>query len=305
MESNPQTNAKIACRVSLCNIGGNALLAIFKLTAGILAHSSAMISDAIHSTSDILFSLTVMIGAKMAAKQPDPEHEYGHERLECIAAVLLSLVLAVTGCGIGFSGVIKMIRASYGDLTVPGMLALIAAACSILCKELMYRYTRYAARKTGSSALNADAWHHRSDSFSSIGSLLGIWGARMGFPVLDPVASLVICLFILKVSLDIFRQSVSELTDRSCPPYVEAEMRELVAAQAGVERLDVLHTRQFGSRVCVDVEVEADSALPLSRAHAIAHQIYTAIRTDFPRVKHCMVHINPSGPSESEAPIQQ
>jgi cation diffusion facilitator family transporter len=235
-----------------------------------------------------------MIGVKLAARQADNDHEYGHERLECIAALLLAVVLALTGVGIGWSGIQKMMQASYGTLEAPGLLALVAAIISIGCKEAMYWYTRNAAKKADSSALMADAWHHRSDALSSVGSLIGIAGARMGFPILDPLASLVICLFILKVSYDIFRESVKELTDRSCPASVEKEMREVIVRQEGVKQLDLLHTRQFASRIYVDVEISADGSLTLYESHDIAQRVHDIIEKDFPRVKHCMVHVNPT-----------
>jgi cation diffusion facilitator family transporter len=294
MNFDAQAKAKLALKVSWVSIWVNSLLSAFKLAAGILAHSSAMVSDAIHSASDVFSTFTVMIGVKLAARQADNDHEYGHERLECIAALLLAVVLALTGVGIGWSGIQKMMQASYGTLEAPGLLALVAAIISIGCKEAMYWYTRNAAKKADSSALMADAWHHRSDALSSVGSLIGIAGARMGFPILDPLASLVICLFILKVSYDIFRQSVKELTDRSCPASVEKEMREVIVRQEGVKQLDLLHTRQFASRIYVDVEISADGSLTLYESHDIAQRVHDIIEKDFPRVKHCMVHVNPT-----------
>jgi cation diffusion facilitator family transporter len=294
MNFEAQAKAKLALKVSWVSIWVNSLLSAFKLAAGILAHSSAMVSDAIHSASDVFSTFTVMIGVKLAARQADNDHEYGHERLECIAALLLAVVLALTGVGIGWSGIQKMMQASYGTLEAPGLLALVAAVISIGCKEAMYWYTRNAAKKADSSALMADAWHHRSDALSSVGSLIGIAGARMGFPILDPLASLVICLFILKVSYDIFRESVKELTDRSCPASVEKEMREVIVRQEGVKQLDLLHTRQFASRIYVDVEISADGSLTLYESHDIAQRVHDIIEKDFPRVKHCMVHVNPT-----------
>ncbi|MCD8190718.1 MAG: cation diffusion facilitator family transporter [Clostridiales bacterium] len=294
MELDPKTKAKIAYRVSWTSVWGNILLAAFKLAAGLLAHSSAMVSDAVHSASDVFSTFTVMIGVRLSSRQADADHEYGHERLECIASLLLAALLAATGLGIGYSGIQKIAQASYGQLEAPGRLALVAAAVSIVCKEAMYWYTRRAAKQTGSSALLADAWHHRSDALSSVGSLIGIWGARMGWPVLDPAVSLVICLFILKVSYDVFRQAVNELTDRSCPAYIEEEMRISILRQTGVERLDLLRTRQFGTRVYVDVEIAADGELSLTQAHGIAQRVHDAIEREFPSVKHCMVHVNPT-----------
>lgn len=192
---------QVANKVSLITIIGNILLSLIKLLAGIIAHSNAMISDAIHSASDVFSTFIVIIGIKLASRKPDKEHPYGHERLECVAAIVLAIVLFVTGLGIGSSAFKNIVSGNYKELQVPGILALAAAILSILCKEGMYWYTRYYAKKIDSSALMADAWHHRSDAFSSIGALIGIAGARLGLPIMDSIASLVIFLFINKGSI--------------------------------------------------------------------------------------------------------
>ena len=200
---------KLAMHVSLVTILGNLVLSVFKLAAGIIAHSGAMVSDAVHSASEVLSTFVVIAGVKLSGKASDKEHPYGHERFECVAAILLAVMLAATGIGIGWAG-IRNITGDSSALTVPGGLALVAAVISIVSKEAMYWYTRAAAKKIGSSALMADAWHHRSDALSSIGSFVGILGARLGLPVLDPVASVVICVFILKAAFDVFRDAVSK-----------------------------------------------------------------------------------------------
>ena len=176
---------------------------------------------------------------------------------------------------------------------MPGVLALVAAIVSIAAKEGMFWYTRRAADKIHSAALMADAWHHRSDALSSVGSLVGIAGAQLGLPILDPIASLVICLFILKASYDIFMSAVRQLVDQSADPEVESAMAETIQAQDGVLRLDLLRTRQFGSRLYVDVEISADGNQSLASAHEIADRVHDQIEADFPAVKHCMVHVNP------------
>ena len=258
-----------------------------------MGRSAAMVSDAVHSASDVFSTLIVMVGLHLARQSEDSDHEYGHERLECVAAILLSVVLAVTGGIIGVSGVKHILSIEGSRPSVPGLMALWAAVISIAAKEGMYWYTRRAAKKCGSAALMADAWHHRSDALSSVGSLIGIAGARLGIPALDPVASLVICLFILKAAVDIFRDAVSKLTDRAASPGLEQEMGAVVLEQEGVRRLDLLKTRQFGSRIYVDVEFSADGDLSLVEAHAIAQQVHDRIEAAFPSVKHCMVHVNP------------
>lgn len=284
----------LAMKVSWQTMVLNLLLSAGKLAAGLVGHSAAMVSDAVHSASDVFSTVIVMIGLKLSGRAADSDHEYGHERLECVAAVLLAVVLALTGGAIGVSAIRDIASARYADLEIPGTVALWAAAVSIAVKEGMFWYTRWAAGKCGSAALMADAWHHRSDALSSVGSLIGVAGARLGFPILDPIASLVICLFILKAALDIFRDAVEKLTDRAASPRLEREMGELVLRQEGVRSLDLLKTRQFGAKLYVDVEFSADGDLPLVEAHAIAQAVHDQIEQAYPQVKHCMVHVNPA-----------
>jgi cation diffusion facilitator family transporter len=287
-------------RVSRNSIIVNLLLSTFKLSAGVLAHSSAMISDSAHSLSDVLSTVIVMIGVKLANQKSDRDHPYGHERLECVAGILLSAGLFAVGIGIGMSGVRDVIRGNYTSLVQPGLAALIAAAASIAVKEGMYRYARSAAERTDSSALMADAWHHRSDALSSIGSFGGILGARMGFPVLDPLAGVVICAFILKASFDIFMDSVGKMTDKACDDPTQREIRALILEQKDVIGVDQLKTRVFGDKIYVDVEISADGNSTLHTAHAAAQRVHDAIESRFPKVKHCMVHVNPSGRDHME-----
>ncbi len=286
-------STKIIMRVSNVSIVINMLLSAVKLVAGFAANSGAIISDAIHSASDVFSTIIVMIGAGAAAKKADHDHPYGHERMECIAAVILSAVLFVTGLGIGVDGVKKIASARLEPLVVPGALALGAAALSIIVKEAMFWYTRHYGKKVDSTALMADAWHHRSDALSSVGSFVGILGARLGFPVCDPIASVVICLFILKAAYDICKEALDKMVDKSCDDETEREMAEIIKLQDGVISLDLLMTRMFGSKIYVDVEISADANISLIRAHAIAEQVHHAIERSFPKVKHCMVHVNP------------
>ncbi|MDO5549114.1 MAG: cation diffusion facilitator family transporter [Eubacteriales bacterium] len=289
-----KTNEQIAMHVSRVSIAGNLLLSLFKLVAGLLAHSGAMISDAIHSASDVISTIIVMVGIRMSNKASDRDHQYGHERMECVAAILLSIALGATGLGIGASGLNKILSAAEIPLTVPGRLALAAAVISILSKELMYQYTRFAAKRIRSSALLADAWHHRSDALSSIGSFIGIFGARLGFPVLDPLASIVICLFIIKAAYDIFRDAISKMTDRAADEKTAHRILEVCAVQEDVVAVDSVKTRLFGDRIYVDVEIAVDGSMPLRQAHAAAERTHDAIEKQFPAVKHCMVHVNPA-----------
>lgn len=284
---------KVANRVSVITIIGNVVLSVFKLLAGIFAHSGAMISDAIHSASDVFSTFVVMIGIRMSAKESDKEHPYGHERLECVAAIVLAMILFMTGFGIGASAFKNIISGDYAVLQVPGMLALIAAIISIVAKEAMYWYTRHYAKKIDSGALLADAWHHRSDALSSIGALVGIGGARMGCPVMDSVASLVIFFFILKAAYDIFKDAMDKMVDHACDEETEAQMRECVMKQEEVLGIDMLQTRIFGNKIYVDVEIQVNGEYTLREAHGIAENVHERIEQSFPKVKHIMVHVNP------------
>ena len=285
---------KVANQVSFVTIVVNILLAFMKLLAGVFAHSNAMISDSIHSASDVFSTMIVVIGIKLSSKQPDKEHPYGHERMECVAAIVLSMVLFMTGLGIGVEALTDVLKGEYSHLQVPGMLALAAAVISIVSKEAMYWYTRYYAKKIDSSALMADAWHHRSDAFSSVGSLIGIGGAMLGFPVLDPLASVVICIFILKVAFDIFKDALDKMLDTSCSEEYEEKLADYIRKSRGVERLDLLRTRMFGNKVYIDAEIAVDGTLSLKDAHAIAEDVHDNVEKKFPNTKHIMIHVNPA-----------
>lgn len=285
---------KIANKVSFLTILANTGLSLLKLLAGILAHSSAMISDAIHSASDVFSTIVVIIGIRLASKEPDREHPYGHERLECVAAIVLAIVLLITGLGIGADALGKIMKGNYDNLQTPGVPALIAAILSIAVKEGMYWYTRFYAIKIDSSALMADAWHHRSDAFSSIGALIGIAGARLGYPIMDSVASLVIFLFIVKAAYDIFKDALDKMVDHSCDEETEKAIYACVMKNEKVLGIDLLQTRIFGNKIYVDVEIAADGSYTLREAHTIAEAVHEDIEKNFPKVKHIMIHVNPA-----------
>lgn len=293
MQTNTDDFERIATHVSIISIIGNTLLSLFKAFAGLIAHSGAMISDAVHSASDVISSIIVIIGVKLSAKESDKEHPYGHERFECVAAIILAVILFMTGLMIGMEALKDMIQGKYQTLSIPGSIALIAAIVSIISKEAMYWYTRFYAIQYESSALMADAWHHRSDALSSIGALIGIIGARMGYPVLDEVASFVICLFILKAAYDIFKDAINKMIDHACDENTQKALRQCASKQEGVLCIDVLQTRQFGNKIYVDIEIGADENLTLNESHSIAERVHNAIETKFPKVKHIMVHVNP------------
>lgn len=287
-----ENRTQLTMRVSRRSIAANVLLSIIKLLAGIFARSGAMVSDAIHSASDVVSTVIVMIGVKASEKASDREHPYGHERMECVAAIVLSAILMGTGLLVGWSGIEKILHRE--ELPVPGVAALLAAVLSIAVKEGMFWYTRHYARQLDSEALMADAWHHRSDALSSVGALLGIAGARLGHPILDPLSSVVICVFIGKAAIDIFRDAVDKMVDHSCDEATERAIRGCVMGHDGVEHIDLLRTREFGNRIYIELEISVDGQLPLVDAHAIAEQVHSDVETAFPQVKHIMIHVNPA-----------
>lgn len=285
---------KTAVRVSAISIIGNAALSLFKFLIGLIAHSGAMVSDAVHSASDVFSSIIVIIGVKISSKASDRDHPYGHERFECVAAIVLSVVLLLSGLYIGYTAIDKLLFENAQTFVIPGTLALIAAFISILCKELMYWYTRFYAKRFDSAALMADAWHHRSDALSSVGALIGIAGAKMGFPMLDTVASLVICLFIIKAAYDIFKNAVSQLVDRSCSEETEQAIIRCAAEQDGVIGVELIQTRMFGNRIYADIEICAHGNITLTQSHEIAQRVHNAIEERFSKIKHIIVYVRPS-----------
>lgn len=292
-DTKPDETAVIR-KLSLVGIIGNVFLSAFKFVAGIMGNSSAMVSDAVHSLSDVFATFIAFLGIRFGRREADASHPYGHERIESLAAVVLGLILLVTGVGIGWVGLEKILAGNYESLPIPGMIALIAAIVSIAVKEGMFWYTRHWARVIRSSAFEADAWHHRSDAMSSIGALVGVGGSMLGYPVLDPIASVVICLFILKQGISIIYDALKKMLDTSCGEQFEKEVRQLVDAEDQVERIDMLRTRMFGDKVYIDMEIAIDGSMQLTDAHAIAERVHDDIEHAFPEVKHVMIHVNPA-----------
>lgn len=272
----------------------NIVLSIFKFLAGLIGHSSAMISDSIHSLSDVISTIIVIIGVKLSNKQADNDHPYGHEKIECIATITLAIILSITGITIGYSGIINIVNSNYKLSKEPSVLALSAAIISIIVKEAMYWYTRYYAKKIKSNALMADAWHHRSDALSSVGSFIGILFSLIGFKIFDPVASIIICIFIVKVGIDIFLDASSKLVDKSCDSQTIISLKETIMENKEVIAIDSLMTRLFGNKVYIDVEIRLNGDLKLNEAHDIAESVEKTIEDKFSDIKHCMIHINPN-----------
>ena len=286
-----KNNEKIAIKVSVISIILNCLLTLIKFISGVISKSSAMISDSVHSLSDVLSTFVVIIGVKISNKKADSDHPYGHERIECISAIILSGMLFIIGALIGINGIKNVTNSS--NLVMPGVLALIASIISIISKEAMYQYTIRVSKKINSAALKADAWHHRSDALSSIGSFIGILGSRLGFKIFDPLASVIISLCIIKVSIDIFKDAIDKMVDKSCDKEVIDKVISVIEKNESVKNIDDIKTRQFGNKAYVDVEISVDENLLLKDAHKIAEEIHDSVENEINIVKHCMVHVNP------------
>lgn len=280
-------------RVGIVTLIINTFLAIFKLLAGIIGHSSAMVSDAIHTFSDGISTIIVMIGIRVSCREPDQKHQYGYERYECVAAVLLAGILGIAGFTIGYDGLQTVLHMQEHTIAVPTLLPLLAALISIAVKEGMYRYTIIAARKIHSGALKADAWHHRSDAISSIGSFIGILGARLGFPILDPLASIFISLFILKTAYDVFMDAIRKMTDTAAEAETVDTIKDIVLSHPGVLGIDTLYTRVFADRIFVDIDVYASPESTLSTAETISSGLCERMYAEIPSIKRGHIQVLP------------
>lgn len=291
--SGSKENEKAAVKVSLITLVSNIILSSFKLIAGILGKSYAMVADAVHSFSDVFTTVIVIIGFKISSKKADKSHPYGHERFECVTALLLSFTLFAVGAIIGYNAIINLINGEYKVAEVPSLIALIAAIVSIVVQGVLFLIAYRVAKKINSGSLKADAWHHLSDSLSSIGSFIGILGAILGVGILDVIAGFVICLMIMKVSIDIFIDSVKKMTDTSAPIETQFEIEKIAKSVDGVIRVDSIRTRLFGNMIYIDIEIACDKEIKLIEAHEIAQEVHNEIEAQIKTVKHCLVHINP------------
>ncbi|MDU7244213.1 MAG: cation diffusion facilitator family transporter [Clostridia bacterium] len=283
-------NYKEGIVLSLWTLGLNFLLGSVKLAAGLWGRSSAMVADAAHSYSDCASTVAVIAGLKMASKSADADHPYGHEKYELIFANILSILLGLTAVKIGYDALMVIAHGSY---QVPGLAPLLAAVFSVAVKEVMYRLTLRKAKKIGSVAMEADAWHHRSDALSSVGAFVGILGARLGLPVLDPVTGLLVSILVLKVAIDLYRKSVSGLVDSSTDAETVTRIQQLLADMDGIEEVNSLKTRVFGASAYADVTIKVDGALTVEEGHDIATLAHNKIEANLPKIKHIMVHIEP------------
>ncbi len=284
-------------KVTLVGSAANVLLTLFKFVAGIVGHSAAMTADAVHSLSDLLTDAVVLLFVHISGKPEDCDHDYGHGKYETLATTLIGVALAAVAVGIGYKAVASLLFwYRGGTLVAPGMLALWAALVSVLLKELVYQYTVRRGRTLNSPAVEANAWHHRSDALSSLGTLVGIGGAILlgdRWTVLDPLASLVVTLFILRVAWKLLKQGIDELLEASLPDEVERQILDIVATFPDVHDPHHLRTRRIGSRYAIELHIRMDGSLPLSTAHARTCEIEQALKAHFGSTTHITLHVEP------------
>lgn len=280
-------------------VGGvvNVLLLLFKFIAGILGHSAAMVADAVHSLSDFLTDIVVLIFVRISSKPKDKTHEYGHGKYETLAMTLIGVALFVVAIGIIYNGLTKIVSFVNGDtLKAPGMLALWAALLSVVLKEGVYRYSMVKARELNSQAVEANAWHHRSDALSSVGTAVGIGGAiflGQRWAVLDPVASVIVGVFIVKVSVDMLRKGIGDLMEHSLPDSVEEEILALVASLPGDVKPHDLRTRRLGNHYAIELHILMDGDISLRDAHDKASEVEDLLRDHYGEETHVAVHVEP------------
>jgi cation diffusion facilitator family transporter len=289
-------SAKTGIKVSAISIIASVFLSGLKLATGILGHSSAMISDAVNSLSDIASYTVVMGGVAASDKRADSHHQYGHDKMESIVSIILALAIFLTGLSIGWNGILKV--SNPQSIIIPSILPLIGAVFSITIKLFLWGYTSREGKKTGLNSLKALAADHLSDVFASCGTFIGVIGSRLGLPVSDPIASIIIALLIMRTAYGIFRASANVLLDISVDHETLKTLESAILANAQVKKIDLLRTRSVGARYYVEVEIRCCRNLPLHEAHAIAEEVHDRIEHDFPKVKHVMVHTNPCSGDE-------
>ena len=275
----------------------NVVLLLFKFVAGIVGHSAAMIADAVHSLSDFVTDIIVLVFVRISGKPTDKSHEYGHGKYETLATTLIGLALLIVAVGIVYSALTKIIAwAQGGTLEAPGMLALWAALLSIILKEAVFHYSMVQARKLKSQAVEANAWHHRSDALSSIGTAIGIGGAIFlgeRWTVLDPMAGIIVGLFIIKVAIDLLRNGIGDLMEHSLPYEVESEILQLAGSIPGVTEPHDLHTRRIGNHYAIELHILMDDDISLREAHNKSEEVENILREHYGKETHISVHVEP------------
>ena len=285
-------------RITLAGSIVNVVLLVFKFAAGILGHSAAMIADAIHSLSDFLTDIIVIVFVRLSSKPADRDHDYGHGKYETLATSVIGLALAVVAVLIGWDGIEKIADALQGNrLESPGIIALWAALLSITLKEWIFRATRKVANEVKSKALEANAWHHRSDALSSVGTAIGIGGAVMlgdGWAILDPIAAIVVCVLIIVTAFRIIRQSSGELLEESLPEETEDRIEQIVYQDTLVSDIHKLHTRRIGNIIAIEMHLRMPAGITLAESHVHATAIEQSLKTEFGKGTHIMLHIEPT-----------
>lgn len=276
----------------------NIVLLVFKFAAGILGHSAAMIADAIHSLSDFLTDIIVIVFVRLSSKPADLDHDYGHGKYETLATSVIGLALVVVAVILGWDGIEKIVYVLQGNrLESPGIIALWAALLSITLKEWIFRATRKVANEVKSKALEANAWHHRSDALSSVGTAIGIGGAVMlgdGWAILDPIAAIVVCVLIIVTAFRIIRQSSGELLEESLPKETEDRIEQIVYQDTLVSDIHKLHTRRIGNIIAIEMHLRMPAGITLAESHVHATAIEQSLKTEFGKGTHIMLHIEPT-----------
>ena len=285
-------------RITLAGSIVNVVLLVFKFAAGILGHSAAMIADAIHSLSDFLTDIIVIVFVRLSSKPADNDHDYGHGKYETLATSVIGLALAVVAVLIGWDGLEKIVYVLQGNrLESPGIIALWAALLSIVLKEWIFRATRKVANEVKSKALEANAWHHRSDALSSVGTAIGIGGAVMlgdGWAILDPIAAIVVCVLIIVTAFRIIRQASGELLEESLPEETEDRIEQIVYQDTLVSDIHKLHTRRIGNIIAIEMHLRMPAGITLAESHVHATAIEQSLKTEFGKGTHIMLHIEPT-----------
>ncbi len=285
-------------RVTVIGSLVNIALTILKFIAGAIGRSAAMTADAVHSLSDLVTDVIVIVFVGIAGKPDDRDHGYGHGKFETLATLIVGVILLSVGIGIAYSGIKAIIASLNGHIPEPpGMIALIVAIVSIIAKEWVYRYTVSRGRNLDSTAVIANAWHHRSDALSSLGTLAGIAGAMFlgeNWRILDPIAAVIVSLFIIKTSYDIIRPSIDELLEKSLPDETIAEISQLIESVPGVVGVHKLRTRRIGNNIAIEVHTEMDGDLSLREAHGIATEVEHRLRQRYGTGTHIGIHMEPA-----------
>ena len=293
---NNKQEEKIIKKTTVLTMFANAFLSIIKIVVGIIGNSQVLISDAINSISDVVTNIVVYISAIFSRKERDSDHPYGHEKIDSVTSIFLGVAILITAFEVGKNALITLYNYLFNGLIIPApsWYVLIVVFITIVFKELLFQKTKRDAKKAQSSALMAQAWDHRSDTLASFGAVIGITGAMIGWSFLEPIASFVIALFILRVGYKIISEGVSQVVDKAANDLTCKKLKEIIFRDKDVKSLDDIKTRMLGMKVYVDLEIGLKYSMTLEDAHEIAERLHDAIENEMPEVIHCMIHVNPN-----------